>query len=315
MNSDQFVSAFCGELVIPKSAKEKHPHLTDKMVVDLINGIEVIKDHNKVAQAESSSRLKRFLGGISGSTQRRQVNINKNVAESLRATSHWLQKHESDFLIVNSSLSVISEKLLETRQGVMRLDQKLNKNLDEVRDCIEELESTVNQKNQRLEEYITSVDLRTQAENQLLSEDRKWQAGLFIDLPVELRVYSLLDNLRNGPFQLYLNTVKQPAERTRLQNDVKNTLNIRVANDIGISPGDKNLKGFWFKTIQSINHQRLTPEEHHSITYLSSWTTESTPVTHTVNQALLDKYDDAPHVFNMKRWIDRGINEQLGKAA
>lgn len=314
MNSDLTVSTLCDGFAISESTKQKHPHLNDKMVVDLINGIEVIKDHNKVSESVSKSRVKRFMGAVSGSSRHRQDLINKNVTESLHVASKWLQKHESDFLIVNNSLSVITEKLLQTRQGVMQLDQKLNINVDQLRHAISELEEVTSQRSQQLHDYVRTVDIRTRAESHLLSEDKRWQAGKLRQLPPELRVYVFLDNLRNGAFSLYLNSVKS-TERTRLLSDVKNTLAIRLADDSGVKAQDNSLENIWIKTSESINLDKLEADDFHSISYLSSWASESTPVTYAVQKATLEQSDGIPHIFNMKRWVDRSMNEQLVRAS
>lgn len=310
MNSNQLISKFCDGFDISITTQEKYPHLTDKLVVDLINGIEVIKDHNKVSESVSSSRVKRFLGGLSGSSRHRQDLINKNVAESLHATSQWLQTHESDFLIVNNSLSVISEKLLQTRQGVMQLDRKLNSHVDDLRQSIAELEQVTTNKSQQLQNHIETIDIRTRAENQLHSEDKKWQAGKLQKLPPELKVYVFLDNLRNGAFSVYYKVASQ-TEKSRLFLDVKNTLSIRLADDFGVKSQDCKLEEVWVRTSESINPDMLEQDDLHSISYLSSWASKSTPITHAVHQATLEHFDEIPHIFNMKRWVDRSVNEQL----
>ena len=314
MNNNQIISKFCGGFEVSRTLQEKHPHLSDQLIVDLINGIEVVKDHNKVSESVSSNHVKRFLGGLSGSSGYKQNLINKNVVESLNATSQWLEKHESDFFIVNESLTVISKKLLQTRQGIMQLDKKLNNHVDDLKQSIEVLEKITSSKSQQLHDYIETIDLRTRADNQLQTEYVKWQAGKLHNLPPELKVYVFLDNLRNGAFSIYYKTASQ-AEKNRLFHEVKNKLLIRLADDLGIKTQNCKLEDVWVKTAQSISSSMLEQEDIYSISYLSSWAPKSIPITHSIHQATLEYYDDIPHVFNMKRWVDRSVDEQLVRVA
>jgi hypothetical protein len=99
----------------PDVAWRRHPQLTEKMVVDLVNGIEVVNDQLRCS-ALGQPLFCRLWRLLTGRELRQQDLFNLNVASGLAVVATWLQdlqgfQAESDFAI-----AAVTSKLAETRQ-------------------------------------------------------------------------------------------------------------------------------------------------------------------------------------------------------
>lgn len=66
------------------------PHLSERIIVDLVNGLEVSDNHIKFKQ--SQSRLFRVIGILNGSSQRREILIQEQHQKSLEALVDWVEE-------------------------------------------------------------------------------------------------------------------------------------------------------------------------------------------------------------------------------
>lgn len=307
MDATHVLQSFNSQLELPQEVEILHPHLSDKAIVDLINGLEVVNDQIKVSKSRVSM-FNRLADAVTGKAKQRQAMINENLAEGLNTASKWLQKHESDFIRVNLALGAIGNKLLETRQGMMKLDSKV----DDLKDLLLFFEQTVSKKNSELNDYIQSVDLRENARAQLESELAKWEGGKLSKIPIELRVFTVLDNLRNGRFALFLSKKATPNEKIELRELVQNKLRKRIADDLGQKP--ENID-YWFNR-ESLSDWSNTSSlaEKEAIIYLSSWASKRCELTvFAINTILSSQNEGVPGMYNINRWINRSVEEQLAR--
>lgn len=305
-STDNVLKVFACEVGLSKKTTQAHPHLKDKMVVDLINGLEVVDDHIKVSESRHKP-LARLIDGVTGKGKQRQNLINKNLAEGLKTASIWLQKHESDFIQVNLALGTIGNKLIETRAGVMKVDSKVGS----LKDYVLDFEKVIKEKQKKLGDYIQCVDLRTKADAQMGREIDFWEAGNLNHLPLPLRVFTVLDNLRNGSFALFMQNKATSTERSDYMEHLRSKIRLAVANDLDEKPDDMLFKQEWF-SLYDLSH-KLDPIEKESLIYLSSWANrrEKTAV-FSVHSMLEEPNDRLPQRHNMLRWMDRSIEEQMG---
>jgi hypothetical protein len=307
-STNELLAKFGYEIELPKGVGDCHPHLEDKMVVDLINGLEVAGDHIKVSESRHKP-LNRLIDGVTGKGKQRQDKINKNLSEGLKTASIWLQKHESDFIQVNLALGTFGNKLLETRAGVMKLDSKIGC----LKDYLLDFEKVVKDKQTELGTYIQDVDLRTKADAHIAREFDFWAGGKMENLPVEMRVFTIIDNLRNGSFALFLHQKATQDEKGEYLKHLGYKLRSAVAKDLNIKSTDELFKNQWFN-LSKVNNKIESIIEKESIIYLSSWATDKIyqPTVFTINAELSSQDKNLPMNHNMLRWMDRNIEEQLG---
>jgi hypothetical protein len=124
-----------------------HPQLTEKSLIDFINGLEVIDDHIRVRETVNKQFISRVWGDLNGENVLRQQTIDQHVTESLKTVSTWLQCLQQQQIQSDLAIAKIGHKLLETRQGIMVLLEKHNNlqyqvneiliSMDSITECVQ----------------------------------------------------------------------------------------------------------------------------------------------------------------------------------
>ncbi len=314
MNSLKVLSEF-GFEVDECSFSTGSSHITDKMVVDLINGIEVTNDHIKVSKSRVSKKC-RFFDAISGKSAQRQNLINENLANGLECAGKWLQKHDYELGSINVAITKIGTKLIETRQGVMALQSKHER----LATSVHQLANIVEVKNKELVNYVRDVDYRVRAEKQLDRIFDKWSAGRLNHLEIYPRVYSVLDILRNNDFGFYLTqgSAEENYKKAMLEN-LHDKLKIQFCDDLNIATTDFMSNGFRMKTFDMYDDIGcLEKIDLFSLNYLSDWGDD---IFHS-NNSCFNKLTEAhingdkqsclsqfPKTFRVDRWLNRLTSE------
>ncbi|GKW54093.1 hypothetical protein NCCP2140_31460 [Pseudoalteromonas sp. NCCP-2140] len=315
MNSIDVLDS-CGFKLDKQHLEVAPPHLTDKMIVDLVNGIEVIDDQIKVSKTRTS-RWDRFKDSFSGRANQRESIINDNLAKCLQSTATWLQNHDYELASVNLAITKVTDKLLETRTGVMKLNDKHN----ELKESVIQLANTVEEKNSKLYDYIRDIDLRTRADRQLDRAIAKWQAGGYTS-DVYTNVFMILDTLKNNEFGLYIdNGNSNLTIKNEMLEHLKHEIQNQLCNELSISSTVFNSSSARFrlenvaKNINEIGKSHLL-----CINYLSDWSTQNKePNTWLLNQlseATIERKEAQvltlfPKNIRVNRWSERLTNENI----
>lgn len=298
--------------------KEAPAHLTDKMIVDLVNGIEVIDDQIKVSKTRTS-KFERFRDSFSGRSKHRQDLINDNLAKCMDSTRVWLQNHDYEIASINLAITKITDKLLETRSGVMQLNSKHN----DLADSVINLAKAVDDKNEKLFNYIRDVDLRTRADRQLDRVIAKWQAGGYRHENTCTTVYMVLDDLKNNDFGLYLECGSANfKDKQVMLLHLKDALQNQLCNELSISSRSFHHNNGKF-SIQDLAEDlaRLNKANTLSLNYLSDWSNKHTePNTWLLHQLTEDSLDrnnakntlkEIPSKIRVNRWFNRITDENI----
>lgn len=317
MNSTQVLSD-SGFIINESELPEHFPHLTDKMVVDLVNGIEVANDHIKVSKSRTSKGA-RLLDSLSGKGKQRHDLINENLAKGLESASHWLQNHDYELASVNISITKIGARLLEVRQGVMALQSKHER----LASSVQGLADVVETKTKQLHDYVQDVDYRTRAERQLDRIFDKWKAGRLNHFELYPRVYTVLDLLRNGDFGFYLNSgVSEKEYKQDMLAHLHDKMRSQVCGELKIEATDLLAQSYRMNVKDmygSLCHLKVA--DLHALNYLSdwgdmdlhlnTWCVNQLTESHIRDEDLLSKVS-LPKSVRVDRWLDRITEENLG---
>lgn len=208
-----------------------HPQLTEKALVDFVNGLEVIDDHIRYRQLTDSHFAGRLLGFVSGESAKRQHAIDQNVAASLATVSTWLQCLQKQQLHSDLAVTKIAHKLSETRQGVMRLQARheaLRQDVDKLLLAMDDMDKNFCQLSLRIEQ-VNDGRLASQQMDAVFS---KWQAGHLQHFPVVARLFLVFDELYWGDFGNYCRQCGwQHREIARLSQQVKDRSLVQLKQD------------------------------------------------------------------------------------
>jgi len=317
MNSNEVLSNSGIELT-EELLKEAPAHLTDKMIVDLVNGIEVIDDQIKVSKSRTS-KFERFRDSFSGRSKHRQDLINDNLAKCMDNTRVWLQNHDYEIASINLAITKIADKLLETRSGVMKLNNKHN----DLADSVILLAQKVDDKNKELFSYIRDVDLRTRADRQLDRVIAKWQAGGYRQVNAYTTVYMVLDTLKNNDFGLYLqHSNANSKDKLDMLLHLKDALQNQLCTELSIPSNSFHQNIGKFSTHELANDfEKLNQANTLSLNYLSDWsckhTEPNTWLLHQLTEDSLNKscsksiLDEIPNKIRINRWFNRITDENI----
>ena len=99
---------------------KQHPQLTEKALIDFVNGIEVTDDHIRFREGINQSFSSRLLNDLMGQSHLRQQTLDQHFSQSLDTVSSWLQFLQHAQIKSDLAVNKVAEKLAETRAGVMR---------------------------------------------------------------------------------------------------------------------------------------------------------------------------------------------------
>jgi hypothetical protein len=211
-----------------------HPQLKEKALVDFINGLEVIDDHIRVREKTNNQFFSRIWSDLTGETALRQHTIDQHVNESLKTVVVWLQVLQHQQIESDLAITKVAEKLLETRKGVMRLQEKHHQLAKTVEGLLIEFSQMDNKVNQ-LSEKILQVDSRDSAAQQLESVFDKWEAGRLNHYPVLIRLHLVFDELYWGDFGHYCRHYSSESDINRLIQQAKDKAVIQLKEDMALS--------------------------------------------------------------------------------
>jgi hypothetical protein len=179
-----------------------HPQLSEKSLVDFVNGLEVLDDHIRVREKTNSTFVSRLWGDLNGENALRQNTIDQHVTESLKTVSTWLQCLQHQQIQSDLAITKIGTKLLETRRGVMILLEKHNALHHEVEKLLISMDN-MNEKYSQLSIRLEQVDDGRLATQHIEAVFDKWEAGRLNHYPVLIRLFLVFDELYWGDFGNY----------------------------------------------------------------------------------------------------------------
>lgn len=287
----------------------EHPQLKEKALVDFVNGIEVIDDHIRFQEKTNATFFGRIWSDLTGESHLRQNTINQHVNQSLDSISNWLQFLENVQIESDLAIAKVSEKLAETRTGVMRLNAKHNELAKQVELLImtfDKLENRFDELSAKLEQ----VDAGRLASQHLDSVFDKWEAGRLNHYPVLIRLHLVFDELYWGDFGNYCRKYNLEKEIKRLIEQAKNKTLIQLKKDLKESGIDPKQAWTWQEWLSN-EIESLNSDYRELLAYLTNdANADLTPMLWTVNR-LANGYIDlnnnlqVPIILNAQNTIER----------
>ena len=199
------------DTAIANFAKALPSAVKSRMLIDMVNCLDVADDHLRVKERRQSF-FPRMFDFFSGQGGRRDAAIAQSQQTTLRE-------------VVNVTTHLARE-LSDTN---LALDQ---------RQALDALAKTVESERLRVDERLQTLDLRVAAHEQLGLVFKRWAAGDFRHLPLASRASAALQELRWGVFGEFLARRPQEAQTLR-ESAIKDTA-IRLQADIREEDMDAN---------------------------------------------------------------------------
>ncbi len=239
-----------------QSIVENTPYLTDKMVIDFVNGLEAAAELNSKTM-QSNSFFARNLSLVSGKTQQAQANINDHLIAGLDACQHYFheifqsqQGHTHAIVEIHQTLKKTQLQTAELTHYVLDFQQQIEQQVDQVSSRLDKLES-----------YGYAY---TQMSNVL----SKLKAEKFSKLSLLGQCYTTLDTLYWGDFGLYLRTYSDESKRNELLNTLENELIATFKQNLNIGAKEDLHQDEWLGLPNEREESRALQ---HALAYQGDW--------------------------------------------
>jgi hypothetical protein len=286
---------------------ELHPQLKEKAIFDYFNGLEVLEDHVRFRNKNNNNLLTRILDSLNGIAVKRQNIIDDNITASLDTVSIWLQDIQRYQAKSDIAVNCLANKLIETRQGVMRLQERHK----ELREQVQAMYQDINRRLTQVNHDVSSMKSDIQyfnANDHLIRVFKKWEREQLKLYPPLARLYIVIDELYWGDFGIYCRSKFGEKKVNELMQDLADKALSQMAKDLK-DLGEKDLKGLGNYMSQLMFPQKFLnpindlPEElREVIGYLSDWAEpQIAPVSWAIKKAALRESelpDDFPRVFS-----------------
>ena len=180
-----------------------HPQLTEKALIDLVNGLEVVDDHLRCRNTRSFVR--RIWYAITGHASHEQYLIDINLKTGQEAITAWVQDIQAFQTKSDLALSVVAEKLTETRTALGRQATRQS-----------ELEAALSQIQQRLDgltQQFNKLEARNKADDQVDLLLHQWEERLGRIRSPLVQIFLTIDELWWGAFGRYCRLVRDTQDR------------------------------------------------------------------------------------------------------
>ncbi len=107
-----------------KRREAEIPIISDRILVDLVNSIQVNDDLISFRQRQGF--LGHLLDNLTGADRKRQLAIDKNVNVGMQSLHDWVLDLANNLNVSNNAIADVEEKLLEARQALRNHRQELD---------------------------------------------------------------------------------------------------------------------------------------------------------------------------------------------
>lgn len=234
-------------IAIGGSMLRRHPQLSEKAVVDYVNGLAVVDDHLR-HRAAPRSMFAQIWRTVVGSEIRQQQLIDTHFATGLAAAAAWLQDLQAFQAESDVALTVIAEMLTDTRARLDETAAELNRLLGPV---LESIDARLLDVTQRVDE----LEARVGAEAQLAGLVGRWETGDMRSLPPLASAFLVVDELWWGDFGRYCRVARDRSATAELVQRAAVRLAALLAASLGVAARDL------LSTEQMLAPLRALPED------------------------------------------------------
>ena len=235
------------------------PGLPQKIVLDVVNSINVTQDLERVQNGRSKLRH-RLIDSITGAGAKRQKTVNENHTEAIRGLFDFAVGLAKSIELTKSAVIQINNQLQEVHRNI----EYLATDVYELHDRLEQHIDWSQQRIHQLQEAITQVAIEERANKHLERVIDKWAAGRLNQYSPLSQLYVVIDDLYWGNFgelcKIYPDSqaCKESIDHAQdklliqLQTQMKTQAPIELAKWI---PGE----------------QSISPEEQLTLSYMGDW--------------------------------------------
>jgi hypothetical protein len=291
---------------------KRHTYINEKLILDLVNGVGVVaKDLNDSAKGKEKG-ISRLWDSASGNVKKRQNQINENVIEGLKSVSEWLQDHDRHLTRMDLKIKDIADELYKTQDEILKFYSQF-KEVDFRVELLEEFKKCAESKFENIEERLKKIEAQQQI-------DREVSKLGHLDLPIEIEIFTILDNLASGEFGLWImfekDSKKKEEQTTYLKRMIREKLKIEGTEYLDfkkLSSEINSLEPIEKRAIEFISkqYQSFKSEDSYEIIDLIALSATNTP--DEVEQ-IVDEQSHIRTFMSYDDYVDVMTDEMVGES-
>ncbi|WYM00731.1 MAG: diguanylate cyclase regulator RdcB family protein [Gloeotrichia echinulata CP02] len=240
------------------------PIITDKILVDLVNSIQVNDD--LISFRQKQGLFGQVFDSLTGADRKRQLATDKNVNIAMQSLHSWVLDIANNLNVSNNAIITIEEKLIETRQAIRNQRQDINL----LQDIVNQLKHRVDNHEHRILKLEQRV-YRTEVQHRIEDAIATWQSkqtyqGFHWAIQVAFVTREIVDYAL-GDYERLIIKDKDKQLRQSISNRILATDNIIPDNSFSLtellnlsysetSEENQELAGYLLE-VESISEQRL----------------------------------------------------------
>jgi hypothetical protein len=239
---------FCTKIHTILRELENVPHLKEKALLDLVNGLEVSRD--LITYKRDQGLWSRMIGALDGSNRRREIIIQEQTQGSLETLTDWMLELTREARFSQEVLTKVADKLRETRCDLAALGKAIVDN----RSAIAALDKRLAEVGRRMDCELEDVRSRVERVEdhqaiQLVTE--RWESGrLFAGYPALVQGAFAVDDILRGSL----------GRRVHADAELRGFLHDRVVNILrrqeSIGQRNGSLERVWLPTVTCCDQVR-----------------------------------------------------------
>ena len=228
---------------------EAIPATRSKLLIDMVNSLDVADSHIRVAQARQGSFLSRCYDSVSGQAQQRNNAIAEHQQTSLRNVINVTTELARSIAHGHRVLAVAGERLTALELSLARVANVVT----DQRNALHSLRITMCNELERVDAELNRLDMHTAAQDHTEWVFSRWDAGGWDVLPLAGRCYVAMNELYWGNFGEYCR--RHPGERSRVMLEtVKNKAVAQLRRDAHTGPHQQIALADWLSPAPKASH-------------------------------------------------------------
>lgn len=196
MNNKQYdvINTFGKDLDIEKikSLENNHPYISDKLILDLVNGVDVVaRNHHETLKNREG--FNRFFGALTGNSKKHQDMINENLIEGLNSCASWFLDHDKKLSSLDKRITGVVKNILTHFSNIKECNKELENSLKRFK------ESSIN-RFEKIEKEIKHLKIHTIIDKEITSLEANTKYEIFENM--SLKIFLFMDNLFSGELGL-----------------------------------------------------------------------------------------------------------------
>ena len=172
------------------------PHLSEKMIVDLVNGHEVVDD--LLQEKRLQGGLSRFMGCLDGSNRRRDDIIHQQTQRSLEVLTSWALDLTDCVRFTQENLILVAQKLQKTRSDLLDVARAVCVNDQQIKiieNALEALDFRISRRLIEAEKRLLTIEDKYE----IIELTEAWKSGrYYVGYPLPLQIAFVIDDLMRG---------------------------------------------------------------------------------------------------------------------